>query len=251
MPKYTLLILTHNRLDAVQACFDSLAPTLAREDVRCLVYDNASDDGTTEWLTDADVTHTYRHLWPFYGKRNMGVAGGRAELLRWASYGVREYQPEAIPAEMPEYLVFLDSDTIVSGDWLDRHGAILDTMPNVGMVGVGGSMVLPDWSGFIAAQSPDSEVDCLSGYCQMFRRELLDYGLHLDTDAYPNFWAEDSDFCLQIRALGYDIWCVRANVMHNPAHSGYGQDMTLHDAHLATLRARWQGKGLVKCEGAY
>lgn len=230
MSKFTLLILTHNRLEAVMDCFDSLASTLARDDVQTVVLDNASTDGTWDYLSTLE--RVTRVQFP----ENLGVAGGRERLLTLAT---------------GYFIGFLDSDVVVGDGWLDRHSQILDTMPNVGLVGVGGSMVLPDWAGFTAAARQDSEVDCVSGYDQLFRRELLDYGLHIDAAAFPHFWGEDSDFCFQVRALGFDIWCVSAPVMHYPAHSGYGANMALLDAHMRALRERWRGKGLVKMEGAY
>lgn len=230
--RYSLLILTHNRLDDVRRCFASLASTLRREDVHCAVVDNASTDGTGMFLQDMQSDDNVRfEVW--HSNVNQGVAGGRSALLRNAC---------------GDRIVFLDSDTVITDDrWLDVLDAALEP-ENVGVVGPGGSFVKPDWSGFTAGAP--GEVDCVAGYCQMWKAELFEYGVHVPLE-YDKFWTEDSDMCFQARELGYDVLCVPAPVQHFPAHSGYGQDMTLHDEHIALFRARWQGKGLAKCEDGY
>jgi GT2 family glycosyltransferase len=233
--KYTILMLTHNRLDDVKRCFYHLEATLWRREVKLMVLDNGSTDGVADYLHELQRNNWMDH--PYITPINKGVAEGRAFLLR------------RLP-EPTEYVVFLDSDTaIVDPNWLDVLGSVLDKNENIGMVGPGGSFVLPDWSGFTAAL-PNAECDCVAGYCQMFRRSLLDLGVAMDT-RYEKFWAEDSDFCMQIRDKGWDVYCQPVGVMHYPSHSGYGQEPGLHDAHIKLFRETWQGKGLTRAEGAY
>jgi GT2 family glycosyltransferase len=169
---------------------------------------------------------------------NLGVAGGRTKLLDHIAPKLKD----------DDRIVFLDSDTeITEGNWLDVLAKALEP-ENVGIVGPGGSMVLRDWSGFTAGVP--GEVDCVAGYCQMFKAEVLTAGVRVDT-TYKGFWTEDSAFCLAIRGAGYDVLCVPVGVAHMPSHSGFGQDMNLHDKHIAMFREQWKGKKLVKAEGAY
>lgn len=239
MIKFTILMLTHNRLEIAERCFKSLVSTLERTDVRCLVVDNASTDGTRDYLPGmaGGKHHT------FLMDSNLGVAGGRAKLLELA-----EMQNDVL---RDGYYVFLDSDTVIMNKgWLDDLGGVLDKNENVGLVGPGGSFVKRDWSGFEAA-IPNAECDVVAGYVQCFRRSLLDLGLHMESERYKGFWTEDSSFALQIRALDYDVYCKPISVFHEPSHSGYGQQEGLHEAHIALFREQWRGKGLTKAEGAY
>ncbi len=232
-----LLILTHNRLPEVRRCFESLAQTLARSDVRCVVHDNKSEDGTREWVfNELGITSKATVI---LCESNLGVALGRSELLNDAKHF-------GLNAE--DLVVFLDSDAVIIDDnWLDVLTKAIEP-ENVGLVGPGGSYVLPDWSGF-AAGVP-GEVDCVAGYCQMFKGEIIKSGISVDT-SYHYFWTEDSQFCMDIRNAGYDILCVPVGIHHAPSHSGYGQHQHLHNAHIAMFRERWQGKGLIKSEGGY
>lgn len=234
MPKYILLILTHNRLDDVQRCFESLRSTLDRDDVLCLVLDNGSTDGTADYLA------TVEGIYSLLSNVNYGVSGGRSKLLEIARKGNAWADCERV--------VFLDSDTeIVDPAWLDVLDAALSP-ENVGVVGPYGSFVRGDWGGFMAGVP--GEVDTVAGACQMWRRELFDCGLKIN-EQFAGFWHEDADACLAARNMGFDVLCVPVGVAHHPAHSGYGQNMTLHDAHFALFREHWQGEKLVKIEGGY
>lgn len=230
-----LLILTHNRLEQVQQCFESLLPTLQRDDVRLRVLDNASSDGTAEYVRE--FVRSIEGLWNM-SNENLGVALGRSMLLR----------DIAAWRKPDDLVVFLDSDTVIVDDnWLDVLAKAIEP-ENVGIVGCGGSFVLPDWSGFIAGVP--GEVDCVAGYCTMMKAELFLQGLAMDT-SFERFWSEDSDLNFQARAMGYDVICCPVGVQHFPAHSGFGQEPGLHEKNFSRLRDKWQGKGVVKCEKAY
>jgi GT2 family glycosyltransferase len=229
-----ILILTHNRLAEVQRCFESLAPTLARRDVRCVVLDNGSTDGTSQWLAEYNELPQEDRWW---SHSNLGVAGGRDHLL------------SRISPSSNDLIVFLDSDTVIVDDnWLDvLANAVGDEA--VGVAGPFGSFVLPDWSGFTAGIP--GLVDTVAGACQCWKAELFLQGLTIDVDTFGKFWHEDADACLQARNMGYDVVCTPVGVHHYPAQSGFGQDMKLHDDNFAKLRQKWQGKELVRIEGGY
>jgi O-antigen biosynthesis protein len=231
-----VLVLTHNRIDAVQRCFDSLMPTLKHHGVSCFVLDNASTDGTKEYLRSIDGQNN--SICVAYSHENLGVAAGRASLLNPGTFGVKS----------DDRIVFLDSDTVIIDDnWLDVLSSALNDEA-VGVAGPFGSFVLPDWSGFTAGRP--GLVDTVAGACQMWKAELFLQGLTVDTE-FDKFWHEDANMCLTARDMGYDVVCTPVEVEHYPSHSGYGQDQNLHDANFAKLRAKWQGKNIVKVEGGY
>lgn len=229
MIKYSLLFLTYNNRQKVMRCFDSLRATLERADVECIVLDNGSDDGTPELL----IAEHGAHLRMIRSPENLGVAGGRAELLKHASGDI---------------ILFLDSDIWVDNpQWLEKITAPLAD-ETVGLVGVMGCNV--DWLyPLLFRPVQEGECDVVSGWCQAFRRELVSAGLHLDTD-YGLFWTEDSDFCLQVQDMGFFVRCVHgAGIHHISAESG--AHLGDKQKTLERFRAKWQGKGLVKCEGGY
>ncbi len=248
---FSILMLTHNRIHDVTRCLESLASTVARPDVELWVLDNGSDDGTLAYLRNLATTGYPFNL--ISSPDNLGVSGGRACLLDLAAGRPRNIiLPQECADPKSEYvpsgdiLCFLDSDVTVANDtWVDVLTMALRP-ENVGIVGPGGSFVRPGWAGFRAGYP--GEVDVIAGFCQAFKREVVRAGAALDT-GYGQFWHEDSDFCLQVRSLGWDVMCVPAPVRHSPGHSG--DTVGAHDENLKRFADRWRGYGLVKIEGGY
>lgn len=145
-------------------------------------------------------------------------------------------------------LIFLDSDVkVLEDEWLDRLLVALES-ENVGLVGPAGSMVMGDFTGFYPGQA-GMECDVVSGWCQAFKREVIDAGVWIDTE-FKMFWTEDSDFCLQIRAAGWDVVCTGGiGVLHEPGLSG--DEFADRAANQERFRAKWQGQGLIKAEGGW
>lgn len=221
----SLLLLTYNNLPDVVRCFDSLRPVICRPDVECIVLDNGSTDGTTDYLTILD------NITLISGTENLGVGRGRSLLIEKATGDI---------------LVFLDSDVFAtSNNWLDQLLKPLER-DDVGLVGCAGSFV--DWQYFHPFKpAPVGECDVVSGWCQAFKRELIHYGLALDHD-YGLFFEEDSDFCMQVQALGWEVYNVASiGLRHVPSNSG--AKLVDRNQTLQRFRDKWMGKGLTHAEG--
>lgn len=88
----------------------------------------------------------------------------------------------------------------------------------IGIVGAHGGIVRSDWSSCYGLPHGTTGLcDWISGYCQMFSREVYDRGCVLDMQYNP-FLLEDTDFCFQIRHnLGlrsFVLGAVSAAVQH-------------------------------------
>jgi len=214
----------------VTACLESLTDTLARPDVALFILDQASSDGTAEYI----AAHSSAGVWNY--QHNSGVAKGRQMMLE--------------DADLSPIIVFLDSDVVVKdAGWLDKLAAALEP-ENVGIAGPAGSFVrwLPESSSVDYVPAPAGECDVLSGWCQAFKRELVQIGVALDLD-YGKFWEEDSDFCMQIREAGWDVICTGdIGVMHQPAASG---DTGNRQFNLERFFGKWFAMGLTKSQEAY
>lgn len=225
--KISLLLLTYNRLGMVARCLKSLAPTLKSPVVEWVILDNASTDGTAAWIHKLSTRHDNVRV--ELSAINTGVSGGRKRLVELAT---------------GDTLVFLDSDVEARRrDWLQALTAPL-TDHTVGVVGCGGHMLSADWRHYIP--HPDAgDVDCVSGYCQAFRRDLLDAGVAMDT-AFGRYWHEDTDWCLQARHLGYSVQCTGDIGLHHIyAASGDDGSEAVKQRYLAS---KWKGKGVIHAE---
>lgn len=226
----SFLMLTQNRKGVTARCLRSLAPTLARPDVEWRILDNGSTDGTAAWLLRMAARYPGRVHVTLHAD-NTGVAGGRQELL---------------DAAQGDTLVILDSDVEARRpDWLDRLLAPLAD-PTIGLCGPAGHWITPGWAWYEPVERTYvGPVDTVSGYCQAFRRDVLDRGVRLDM-AFNPFMIEDTDFTCQIAALGLQIWCT-GNVGLYHVYCGTG-DQSGAARKQAYLASKWQGKGLVRFE---
>jgi glycosyltransferase involved in cell wall biosynthesis len=209
--------------------------TLYREDVSLSILDNASSDGTAEWLLEVVANLNIPNLRLVLSCENLGVSGGRDFLLRNSTGDI---------------LIFADSDIVVTdGEWLNRLCEPLGR-PTVGISGPGGHniTIYPNgaWRWFVEKDTPEpGEVDVVSGYLQAFRRDVVSRGAYVDT-CYGRYWLEDSDFCLQLAEMGYKVWCTGdVGVRHlftNSANDDSGKQK------MNYMAGKFAGKGLIKAE---
>jgi len=231
MIRYSLLFLTQNRLGVTARCFRSIAPTLRRPDVEWCILDNGSTDGTAEWLLRMAEHYPPGKVHVTLRADNTGVAGGRNILF---------------PKARGEILVSMDSDVEARrADWLIKLTAPLADSA-IGICGPGGHWLLPDWSWYQPVpEGYKGSSDVVSGFCQAFRRDVVDQGYKLDM-FYNPYWHEDSDWCLQVKAMGLDVWCVGDVGLYH-IYAGTGADNTGH-AKQAYLASKWRGQGLIRAE---
>jgi rhamnopyranosyl-N-acetylglucosaminyl-diphospho-decaprenol beta-1,3/1,4-galactofuranosyltransferase len=98
--KVVAVILTYNRLSLLKKCVDSVRNQCYPPDL-IIVVDNASTDGTGEWLnSESIITHTLQS--------NIGASGGFSECLKIS------YQYGA------DWIWLMDDDTIAQKDTLEK-----------------------------------------------------------------------------------------------------------------------------------
>lgn len=230
--KYSLLMLTHNRIEAVAACIESMAPAFSRPDVEIMIVDNNSTDGTREFIDEVEKRFPNVEGIALY--ENLGVAGGR-DLLAKSAFG--------------DVCVFIDSDVIIRDQgWLDRLGAFFDDA-DVGAAGPASSYINWDDAGlFYPAFS--GECDVVSGWCMAIRGSLLREGVIQFDVAYTPRWEEDSDLCLQVRDSGYKVMASGdIGVAHVAGNSGDVDG--LRKRMLDRFRTKWYGRHLTRHEWGY
>ena len=113
-PRVSIVIVTWNGLELIQKCLPSVVDT-AYENAEIVVADNASTDGTAEWIesTYPDRVDVVRHPenWAFCRGNN-----------------------EAIPATSGKYVVLLNNHVEVPPDWLDPLVETMEADPELAAV---------------------------------------------------------------------------------------------------------------------
>lgn len=117
----SIVALTHNGLEVTRACFDRLPQTT--QDYELIVVDNASTDGTADYLRELEQSDERVRV--FSNTTNRGFAVGCNQGVRNARH---------------EHICLLNNDTEPLPGWLDAMRGVLDE----GVGAVGAKLLYPD-----------------------------------------------------------------------------------------------------------
>lgn len=217
-PIVSVVIVTYGGLELTKACLKSLLEreTWPRLDV--IVVDNASSDGTPEYLDlvaagDARVRCVYN-------RENRGFAAANNQGIALATGDV---------------VVLLNNDTVVPPGLMGRLAGHLRGDASIGLLCPttnfcgNEARVEPDYAemaglpGFAARRAREFrgrvfDIGVAAMYCVAARRRVLDEVGPLD-EAYGVGMFEDDDFAVRMRAKGYRVACAEDAYVH---HVGQG-----------------------------
>jgi GT2 family glycosyltransferase/2-polyprenyl-3-methyl-5-hydroxy-6-metoxy-1,4-benzoquinol methylase/tetratricopeptide (TPR) repeat protein len=209
----SIILVTFNELPYTKICLDSLR-LRTDEPYELIVVDNGSTDGTVDYLRAQSDIRLIEN------KENRGFPAAVNQGLSVAK---------------GEQLLLLNNDTILTTGWLRRMLDVLDSDPQIGLVGptsnnVGSEQQIPvdyrhlnDLDGFawtrhaqlVAANEPlIQETDRLIGFCLLFRRSVLDAVGLLD-ERFGIGCFEDDDFCRRARAAGFSAMIAKSSFIHH------------------------------------
>jgi GT2 family glycosyltransferase len=231
-----IAMLTHNALQFSEACLHSLIAH-GGEGCEIMVLDNASEDGTREWLAARCLPNLHVMLSPI----NLGVPKGRNRLLAMT-----------LPVTQPEdFIVFMDNDVEVLPGWQTPFVELFAREPAAGIAGVTGHDILVQEDRRELLPSPEAgsvRVDVVSGYCLWVRGSVAS-ALGPFDENLGLFWHEDDDYCVRAIGLGYDVYALPGtNVVHHRHKSGAANEVEMEELsrrNQSYLVAKWRQLDIV------
>ncbi len=244
-PPVTIVILTWNGLAYTRRCLDSLRSTTVHPSFRIVVVDNASTDGTPDYLAGLDSIQVIRNA------SNLGFA-------RANNIGIRSAPPD-------HDIVLLNNDTEISqSDWLVRMQQTAYEDDDTGIVGcrlarpngmlqhAGAYMPLDTFWGQqigggeqdINQFNGDRDVESVVFACVYLKRAALDKIGLLDEDYFCYF--EDTDYCARAAALGLKTRCCGGVTLIHHEHTSTKVNNTSHRSLFhkgqQVFRKRWEAR---------
>lgn len=223
-----IVIVNYRTADLTIQCLRSLAPEVGSvAALQIVVVDNASGDGSAERISEAigrEAWGRWARVLPLDGNRGF-AAGNNAGIAFLRTEGA-----------LPDYVMLLNSDTLVQSGAIRAMVDFMDAHPRVG---IGGSRLLDAEgvpqsyakrfpcllaeleSGFrlgivtrLLAQSQTSlppakyphAADWVSGAAFCIRREVLQQVGELDEGYF--LYYEEVDYCRRAKTAGWEVWGV-------------------------------------------
>lgn len=234
--KWHFAILTYGNLAETKRCLASLEATVDEPFV-VHVVDNASKDGTQQWLRSCGKPWLRARC----NETNRGVPGGRNDLLAFALPTMRA----------DDWLVFCDNDLEFTAGWLARFRSAMRQFPNARMLGQVGHLVHVhgERRALLPASGRTGPVDVLSGGFACMVRADVAAAIGPFDEKLGLFWHEDDDWSVRALQLGVELVAVPdAGVVHHEHATGVATDGLREGGSLknqAYLCAKWRGMGIV------
>ena len=236
----SIVMPVHGRAGLTRQCLDAILTERPLAEIELIVVDDASMDDT------AALLRSYGDAIQVVSRReNGGFAHACNDGARTAT---------------GEHVVFLNNDTRPVAGWLDALVAVADANPGAGAVGSkllfpnetvqhAGVVVCQDghprhlYAGFPAehhAVSRPRRLQAVTAASMLVRREALERAGGFDT-AFRNS-LEDTDLCLRLGELGYEIhYCPESVVYHLESASRRRRSEEVA-ANTRLFRERWEAK---------
>ena len=212
----SVVLVVHNQVALTQACVESLQGTSVPFEL-CVV-DNASSDGTGEYLYQVERTRPVRY------RRNDDNVG----LIRALNQG----------AELAagDLLCFLHNDTEMRDPrWLERLENAVQAGAGIGLAGLYGvrrirrdgryvgRTIVHCLAGQETLRVPQLDVAVVDGVCLFLARDVLDVVGGFD-EGYGFFHGYDRDLSFAVQELGLRCAVVNAPFVHRGGGTRTGAD---------------------------
>ena len=240
-----IVICVHNALDDVVRCLTSLLEYTTKP-YRLILVDDGSDLETAKYLEE------------FAASPNVVLL--RSEQATGYTYAANR----GMRASSAEYIVLLNSDTLLTPEWLDRLVSCIQSDQRIGIVGplsnTASWQSVPriesdgDWAAnllpegvtpakmaqIIASQSAKlyPEMPLLNGFCLLLRKKLLDEVGLFDEKNFGRGYGEEDDLVLRARKLGWSMALADDVYIYHAQSKSYSNDLrrTLTDQAGKILR---------------
>lgn len=222
-PLVSVIVVTYNNLDLTKQCLASLDAYSDYPNIEVIVVDNASSDGSPEWL------------------QQWGAAegGNRRLILNADNRGFAAGNNLGLAIASGEYLVMLNNDTHVTPGWVRTMVNHMQRNPDLGLLGpvtnnIGNEaridIFYDDMTQMMARSSKytRSHVGQLyplrtaAFFCVMLKRSVFEKIGPLD-EAFGRGFFEDDDYCRRIEQAGLKVACAEDVFVHHHLSASFSK----------------------------
>lgn len=236
-PCIDIIICVHNALDDVKNCLRSVIETDYYDgNINIIIVDDGSDEITELFL------------------RKFAEKQPNAKIIRREkASGYTVAANVGLNNSYSEYLVMLNSDTVVPKMWISKMLNVFCDRPEAGMVGPMSNAatwqsvpsVTDDKGRFAINQLPQEcsvekmdeiaeicwkdnpvypRVPLLNGFCMMMKRDVVNKIGAFDEINFPRGYGEEDDYCFRAGDAGFGIFLALNTYVYHAKSKSYGTD---------------------------
>lgn len=216
VPKISVIVLTYNNLKLNKLCTETILSKTAYPNYELILVDNASVDGTRDWLKELDAQNI-ENVTVILNEDNLGFAGGNNVGIQAAS---------------GDYIVLLNNDTVPTRGWLTAMAKHLQNDSHLGMCGPVTNSIGNEAKVAVEYHDLDGleqfayrytwahngqefrNVKALALFCTMIRKSVIQQCGMLD-DGYKVGMFEDDDYSEAVRTAGWGLAIVDDAFIHH------------------------------------
>ncbi|MDO1527635.1 methyltransferase domain-containing protein [Fulvimonas sp. R45] len=242
-PRVSVIVVTYNNLELTKACLRSVELYSDYGNLEIIVVDNASADGTPDYLREWAAAGEGRHL-----------------ILNSDNRGFAAANNQGLAAANGDYLVLLNNDTHVTPGWIATLIAHLRYSKSLGMIGPVTNNIGNEARIDISYDDMDGMLHAAAGYtarhagqltplrtaaffCVMMPREVYAKVGPLD-EAFGIGFFEDDDYCRRVEQAGWSIACAEDVFVHHHLSASFNKlkqekRQALFEQNKAIYEAKW------------
>jgi GT2 family glycosyltransferase/ubiquinone/menaquinone biosynthesis C-methylase UbiE len=247
-PLVSIIIVTFNNLALNRLCLRSVLNDSDYPNVEVIIVDNASTDGTPDYLKEQKSIDTRIKI--ILNSDNLGFASANNQGAAIAR---------------GEFLCFLNNDTVVSGNWLStlvRHlqadstigmiGPVTNAIGNEAQIKVGYERIedMPDWSKTYCRKNRGQLIDIsmLAFFCVLVPKSIWENVGKLD-EQFGKGMFEDDDYNRRVCDSGLKIKLARDSFVHHWQKASFNQlgnaeYLRIYHENQRKYHAKWQEKSI-------
>jgi GT2 family glycosyltransferase/glycosyltransferase involved in cell wall biosynthesis/2-polyprenyl-3-methyl-5-hydroxy-6-metoxy-1,4-benzoquinol methylase len=239
----SVIVVTYNNLELTKACLASLDAYTGYEALEIIVVDNASSDGTPDYLRE----------WARSGE-------GRQIVLNDDNRGFAAANNQGLAIARGDYLVLLNNDTHVTPGWLPTMIRHLRGDASIGLLGPVTNNIgnearidikyddMPEMMARAAAYTRRHigrtfEIRTAAFFCVAMRRDVYTRVGPLD-EAFGRGFFEDDDYCRRVEKIGLRVCCAEDVFIHHHLSASFNklkqaERQTLFEQNKQVYEAKW------------
>lgn len=221
-PLVSVVVVTYNNLDLTRKCLDSVERHTSNVRYEIVIVDNASQDGTPDFLREYASTRPFVRLQ--LNDDNLGFSAANNQGLAMSK---------------GDYLVILNNDTVVTSGWAMGFIRHLRRDPTIGLIGpvtnnIGNEAKVPvvyqslddmpaQAANYTAAHLGEAfDIHTLAFFCVMIPRPVYERIGGLD-EAFGLGFFEDDDYCRRVQEIGMKCVCAEDVFVHHNLSASFNK----------------------------